>query len=297
MARIQKNVVESQSATDWGDTLPAFVREVSWLRWLGPLSAERRLTIGFCVLAALLFVPWLGATGFWDPWEPHYGEVAREMIARGDYLHPWWESAYFFSKPALDPWLMAAGMLTANTDGPDRWVGIYTEWGVRLPYAAISALGAVLLFVAASRLVSRRAALLGTVATLTAPLFVMLARQAVPDPVFVGLLSAAMACLMITLFAEQAGPGWAIAFYCFVGLATLSKGLLGFALPGDVTLLYCIATGEWHRLRRLRLITGTLIVLAIAAPWYLKMFGFSGTDEEGKTFFERFIVHDHFKRL
>ena len=41
MARIQKNVVESQSATDWGDTLPAFVREVSWLRWLGPLSAER----------------------------------------------------------------------------------------------------------------------------------------------------------------------------------------------------------------------------------------------------------------
>src|SRR5207302_388522 len=84
----------------------------------------------------------------------------------------------------------------------------------------------------------------------------------VPDPMFVGLLSAAMACLMIALFAEQAGPGWAIAFYCFVGLATLSKGLLGFALPGAVTLLYCIATGEWHRLRRLRLITATLSVLS-----------------------------------
>src|SRR5467141_4483511 len=174
MARIQKNVVESQSATDWGDTLPAFVRKVSWLCWLGPLSAERRLTIGFCVLAALLYLPWLGATGFWDPWEPHYGEVAREMIARGDYLHPWWESAYFFSKPALDLWLMAAGMLAVNANGPDRWVGPFTEWGVRLPFAAISALGAILLFVAASRLISRRAALLGALATLTAPLFVML---------------------------------------------------------------------------------------------------------------------------
>src|SRR5206468_4705490 len=105
---------------EWGDALPAFVREISWLRWLGPLSAERRLTIGISLLAALLFVPWLGATGFWDPWEPHYGEVAREMIARGDYIHPWWESSWFFSKPALDLWLMVAGMLVANTNGPDR---------------------------------------------------------------------------------------------------------------------------------------------------------------------------------
>src|SRR5437660_8087964 len=192
---------------------------------------------------------------------------------------------------------MAAGMLAVNGNGPDRWVGVFTEWGIRLPFAALSALGAILLFVAASRLISRRAALLGTVATLTAPLFVMLARQAVPDPVFVGLLSAAMGCLLLALFAEEPRDGWVIAFYCFVGLATLSKGLLGFALPGAVTLLYCIATGEWHRLRRLRLITGTLIVLAIAAPWYFTMFAFPGKDDEGKSFFERFIVHDHFKRL
>jgi 4-amino-4-deoxy-L-arabinose transferase-like glycosyltransferase len=283
--------------TEWGDTLPAAVLRTPWLRWLVSLSGEQRCVVALCVLSALLFVPWLGATGFWDPWEPHYGEVAREMISRGDYLHPWWESAYFFSKPALDLWLMAAGMLAVNTNGPNRWVGIYTEWGVRLPYAAISAMGAILLFLAASRLISRRAAILGTVATLTAPLFVMLARQAVPDPIFVGLLSAAMACLLLTLFSEERADGWVIAFYCFVGLATLSKGLLGFAIPGAVTLVYCLATGEWHRLRRLRLLTGALIVLAIAAPWYFSMFVFPGKDDEGKSFFERFIVHDHFKRL
>ncbi len=284
-------------ARDWGDTLPAFAREISWLRWLGPLSAERRIVIALSVLAALLFVPWIGATGFWDPWEPHYGEVAREMIARGDYIHPWWESAWFFSKPALDLWLMAAGMLVANTNGPDRWTGIYTEWCVRLPYAAVTALGAVLLFVMANRLVSRRTAVLGALAVLTSPLFVFLARQAVPDPVFVGLLEGAMACLMITLFDDEERPGWAAAFYCFVGFATLSKGLLGFALPGAVALAYFVVTGEWHRLRRLHLAAGALIVLAICAPWYGTMFAFDGRDDEGKTFFERFIIHDHFKRL
>jgi 4-amino-4-deoxy-L-arabinose transferase-like glycosyltransferase len=283
----------------WGDSLPQRFLQIPFLRWLAPLSGETRLVIGFTFFATLLFVPWLGATGFWDPWEPHYGEVAREMVARGDYIHPWWESSYFFSKPALDLWLMAAGMLLANTNGPDRWVGIYTEWFVRLPFAAISALGAILFFVAASRLVSRRAAAMSTFALLTSPLVVMLARQAVPDPVFVGLLTASMSCLLVAFLSEEQDPrgGWAIAAFVFIGLATLSKGILGFALPGATVLVYCALTGEWHRLRRLRLFTGTLLVLAIAAPWYLTMFAFPGRDDEGQTFFERFIVHDHFKRL
>jgi 4-amino-4-deoxy-L-arabinose transferase-like glycosyltransferase len=301
MARPQKTVEETPqpapARAGWGERLPAFVHEITWLRWLEPLSAEQRLTIGFSVLAALLFLPWLGATGFWDPWEPHYGEVAREMIARGDYIHPWWESSWFFSKPALDLWLMAAGMLVANTNGPDRALGVYTEWCVRMPYAIVTALGAVLIFVMANRLLGRRTAVLGTLAILTSPLFVFLARQAVPDPVFVGLLEGAMASLMIVLFSDKEEHGWAAAFYCFVGFATLSKGLLGFALPGAVALFYCIATGEWQRLRRLHLLAGSLIVLAICAPWYGTMFAFDGRDDEGKTFFERFIIHDHFKRL
>src|SRR3989442_14966828 len=186
MARIQKNVVESQSATDWGDTLPAFVREVSWLCWLGPLSAERRLTIGFCVLAALLYLPWLGATGFWDPWEPHYGEVAREMIARGDYLHPWWESTWFFSKPALDLWLMAAGMLAVNTNGPDRWTGVFTERGARLAYTVITAMGAGLIFIMANGLLDLRSPGKETFAILTNPPFLFLSSQAVPEPCSLG---------------------------------------------------------------------------------------------------------------
>jgi 4-amino-4-deoxy-L-arabinose transferase-like glycosyltransferase len=291
----------------FGDQLPAFVIRTPWLGWLVRLGAEKRLALCLAAVACVLYLPWLGAVGFWDPWEPHYGEVAREMISRGDYVHPWWESVWFFSKPALDLWLMAAGMLVAGTNGPERHVGVYTEWGVRLPFMAVTVLGAVVLYFAAARLLGRRTATLGTLAMLFAPLTVFYARQAVPDPVFVGLLSAAMGCLSLVLFEREPLPGepprtsgrdgWLVAFYCFVGLATLSKGLLGFALPGAVVLLYCLVTGEWHRLRRLRLLMGSCIVLAICGPWYGTMFGFEGRDEDGKTFFERFIIHDHFKRL
>src|SRR3989442_6685346 len=88
MARIEKNVVESQSATDWGDTLPAFVREVSWLRWLGPLSAERRLTNGFCGVAGPLFPARLGAARFWGPLETQFGELPAREVAPLAFLPP-----------------------------------------------------------------------------------------------------------------------------------------------------------------------------------------------------------------
>ena len=74
-----------------------------------------RADVALVVLfAAAIFLPWLGSAGLWDPWEPHYGEVAREMIVRGDYVYPRWESAYFFSKPVLLMWLTAAGMNLAG---------------------------------------------------------------------------------------------------------------------------------------------------------------------------------------
>lgn len=76
--------------------------------------AEYRATLVAVLLATTVFVPFLGAVGLWDPWETHYGEVAREMIQRNDYVHPYWENAWFFSKPAFTMWMMALGMQAAR---------------------------------------------------------------------------------------------------------------------------------------------------------------------------------------
>ncbi|MEW5737842.1 MAG: glycosyltransferase family 39 protein [Myxococcota bacterium] len=79
--------------------------------------AELRAALVACLLAITVFVPFLGSVGLWDPWETHYGEVAREMIQRNDYVHPYWENAYFFSKPAFTMWMMAVGLQAADV-GP-----------------------------------------------------------------------------------------------------------------------------------------------------------------------------------
>ena len=58
-------------------------------------------------VAVGVILPLLGATGFFDPWETNYAEVAREMVVRDDYLYPYWKDAHFFSKPILLFWLTA----------------------------------------------------------------------------------------------------------------------------------------------------------------------------------------------
>jgi len=52
------------------------------IRRLLAIGAERRLVLMSLLVGALVFLPYVGAVGLWDPWESHYGEVAREMIAR-----------------------------------------------------------------------------------------------------------------------------------------------------------------------------------------------------------------------
>jgi len=83
-----------------------------------------------------------------------------------------------------------------------------------------------------------------------------------------------------------------LVFYFCTALATLSKGLLGFLLPGAVLFFYITLTREWRMLKRVQLLSGTLLFVAAGVPWYAGML-----IEHTQGFWQRFFVHDHFKRL
>ena len=283
------------------------------------LPEERRGVLAVLAFASLVFLPWLGAVGFWDPWEPHYAEVARQMLVRQDWVHPYWESAYFFSKPVLLMWMSAVAMELSGVHslglpagsfpgGPTpSGVSTYVEWAVRLPVAALAAVGCALVFVAVRRLVSRRAAYVAAIALATMPFYFLMARQAITDMPFVALMTSGAMCFAIALWDERAHrSAWAYAGYAFLAFATLAKGLLGFGVAAAAFLAWFLVTGEWRLLARLRLVErvrgvplpiGPAVFLAIAAPWYLVLSLFRGVDDESKTFAYRFWIHDHLKRL
>lgn len=302
------------------------------VRRLLAIDAERRLVLMSLLVGALVFVPYVGAVGLWDPWESHYGEVAREMIARNDYVHPYWESSWFFSKPPLTMWMDVPGMALVGTNRTAGKLALYTEWATRMPSVLLVLGSLALLALALGRTVNHRVGLASTVVLATMPLFFLVTRQVVTDTPFVATLLAAMACAIIGLFDERTRhrTGWWMAFYVFCGLSTLAKGLLGVGLPAVILLAYALAcvfpwdeagrathwrwlTSSAYRkevaagtepmpvlfaeMSRMRLLTGIGVFLAVAGPWYAVMSAFPDLDNEGKTFFYRFFIHDHLNRL
>ncbi len=86
--------------------------------------------------------------------------------------------------------------------------------------------------------------------------------------------------------------GYILIFATMAGLASLGKGLLGFALPGAVVFAYLFVTKQWWLLRVFTIPRTILAFLTVVLPWYVAMFV-----KHGNAFYTRFFVHDHFNRL
>lgn len=179
--------------------------------WLDRLS-ERQTTWLILLFGVLLYVPFAGSYGLWDPWETHYGEVARQMTRRGDYIGLYWPGSpldqdYFWSKPVFTFWLMSLSMAVAGLGGhlPSGHLALSsaTEWALRVPFCLMALTALYGVYVVAARFVSRRAGVLAAVVLATMPMFSLIARQAMTDMPFVGPMTLALALCALALFDEQ----------------------------------------------------------------------------------------------
>lgn len=156
-------------------------------------------------IATGVLLPLLGAVGYFDPWETHYAEVARQMAVRDDYLYPFWKDSYFFSKPVLLFWLTAPFYKLIGAAEPDGAMPAAAELVGRLPSALSSLFCVAVVYWAARRLWGRRAAVLSSVVLATMPLWAMLSRQAITDMLYAAPASAALLVLAVALF-DDASP-------------------------------------------------------------------------------------------
>ncbi len=189
----------------------------------------------------LLYLPFAGSYGLWDPWETHYGEVARQMVTRGDFISLWWPGSpidpeVFWSKPVLSFWLISLSLYVFGLGHPAAGtfaISSRPEWALRLPFLLMSLLALVGVYLAVSRFVSRRAGLLSVLALATFPMFSLVARQAMTDMAFIGPMTMALSLCALALFDDQdqellrrrwGGISWPhhVSFYLTVGLLALT---------------------------------------------------------------------------
>jgi 4-amino-4-deoxy-L-arabinose transferase-like glycosyltransferase len=202
---------------------------------------ERKTVAIVLLFGALLYIPLAGSYGLWDPWETHYGEVGREMLERGDYISLYWagsplDSENFWSKPVLTFWLIALSMGTFGLGGASKGTfatSSVTEWAMRLPFCLMALAALYGVYLVTSRFVSRRAGVLAAVVLGTMPMFSLIARQAMADMPFVGLMTLALALCIVALFdtdetelPRKTWKRWSwphhTAFYVAMGLLALT---------------------------------------------------------------------------
>jgi 4-amino-4-deoxy-L-arabinose transferase-like glycosyltransferase len=232
-------------------------------------SPSWRRDLALLVLTgAILFGFGLGSADLANPDEGRYAEIPREMLAREDWVTPQLNDVVYFEKPPLVYWMVA---LCLKVFGP-------SEWSMRL-VPALFGLGGLLMTYAAGRsLYGRNAGLAAAGVLATSLLYFALSRVLILDMVVSVLMSATLFCFILGVRAPVPGKGesWSAArrwlfygLYASAAMATLTKGLMGFLVTGAVMFLWLLVFRQWHRLRPLYLPTGSLIFLAIAAPWHV----------------------------
>ncbi len=210
-------------------------------------ALHRRHGFWLAALAALLYVPTLGSFSLLDPWEPHYGEVAREILARDDWLSLWWgHEGWFFSKPVLAFWLeaLSASLLGVRFAPGQMLAGLgegrlpSPEWALRFPALLLSVAASLALYRALAARLGRRAAFVAGLALVTAPFWFSWSRQATTDMPYVACVSLALALALAALRTPSDARARVYALPLFGKRLSLS------AMDGVLAAIACVALAQ-----------------------------------------------------
>lgn len=196
----------------------------------GCLKSMPRAATSLFLLAALLFFFALGNHQLQGSTEARVAGIAMEMHLDDDWVTPRLFGEPFLEKPPLSLWLDAGAM---------RVFGV-SPWAVRLA-SAVAGLLSVMLLYGMLRRFGRPKAVAWTAGILLATMasYWSNVRGVGED----ALLALGVTTALLAFFQAQRGPNAANSLLFIVGIAvaTLSKGVLGLAMPGLVIFAYLLA--------------------------------------------------------
>jgi 4-amino-4-deoxy-L-arabinose transferase-like glycosyltransferase len=189
-----------------------------------------------------------------------HAEVAREMVARQDWITLYANGIRYLEKAPLLYWSMAASF---TLFGPQ-------DWAARLPLAIYALALFVTVGLSGPRFFnSAIAGFYAALILLTSFGIFIYSHIILPDVIVCLWLSLAMLLFWISL--EQPEPSrataWGFAAVC--ALNVLTKGLIGIVFPLGIVFVFLFLSRNLGHLRRWHPLSSLLIFLVIAVPWHI----------------------------
>jgi 4-amino-4-deoxy-L-arabinose transferase-like glycosyltransferase len=265
----KRDTPDLREHTSASDSRPAFDQ----------LSPRIHLSL-LLLLTALIYVGSAWNPSLQDDADAAHAEAAREIVERGDWVTLHINGVRYLEKAPLMYWAVA---LSYKIFG-------FTEFATRFPLA----IGAMLL-VAAIYYFGRwmggaRAGFYSGLAICTGLGVYLFTRIMIPEVIISFFLTVAF-YFFLKVYLGELDARWAYAFYACMAAAVLTKGLIGIVFPCGALFVFVLMTKGWRRLWMMRPISGSLLFLAIAAPWHALAIW------RNEKFFWFYFINEHFLRF
>jgi 4-amino-4-deoxy-L-arabinose transferase-like glycosyltransferase len=182
-------------------------------------------------------------------------QIARNMLSSGDWVTARLDGVAYLEKPPLY-----------------KVFGVH-DWSARIP-VAISAIGLCWLTAAfGAWAFGRRAGFYAGLCMATCVGLWLFTRVLIPDVMLTFVIALAMWAFLRVLDSEEQHPrAWAATLAAALGVGLLLKSLIAVVFPVGAAAVYLLCTRQFFSAsvwRRLRPLSGLVIILLIAAPWHI----------------------------
>jgi hypothetical protein len=222
---------------------------------------NRLILFLIALIAAIIFIPFIGNCPLFDWDEVNFAECAREMVVTGDYSHVQLNFRPFWEKPPFFIWLQAFSM---------KLFGI-NEFAARFPNAICSIVTLVCIYSIGRKFHSVKFGLTWCLLYASALLPHLYFKSGLIDPwfnLFIFLSIYNCAGFLNNPTGEKEVYR-ALLAGCFLGLAVLAKGPAALLIAGFTILAFHVWTRTTRRMLSIPLIAFTVSSLFVAGSWFI----------------------------
>jgi 4-amino-4-deoxy-L-arabinose transferase-like glycosyltransferase len=249
----------------------------SWQR----LNAVERVSVTGLASLLILRIWAMCVVPLYESTEARYAEISRKMLETGNWITPQFDYGDpFWAKPPLMFWLSGLSQ---------KLFGV-NEFAARLPsfLCALVTLGCT--YYLARRFADKTVAWLATVVLTSSFLFFMSSGTVMTDPSLAASVAIALTAFAVAWHSGGRSSGYLV--FAALGVGLLAKGPLAVVIAGLPVVILLGTAAAWKRLwTHLPWLGGSLLMCAIAVPWYLL------AERATPGFLNYFIVGEHIQRF